>query len=161
MGTPFNANAVDTTVKEFTVAPEGVYQLIITNAEYGSNKKGNGTLVSMEFALVHDEHKGKVWEYYNILNPSEKAQQIGQGQFGRICKAIGMPNVDLDNLAPMIDKVFHADLKHEESEYEGKVKTKLRIKKAIIPGEGDEAVETEHPATEAPPIPAGTDGIPF
>lgn len=113
---------------EFTLAPEGTYQLIITKAEYGDNKAGTGKLVRAEYEIVHDEHKGKVWGYYNIINPNEQAARIGRNELRRIGDAVGV-KIDTDNLTPLIDKVFTADLKHKTSTYNGETRTNLEIKK--------------------------------
>lgn len=85
---------------DFEVMPEGEYVLKATDAELKDTKKGDGNYLSVTFEVVKGQHTGrKVWQNFNLNNPSEKAQSIGREQVAGWARAVGKPNAkDSDDL---------------------------------------------------------------
>ena len=84
-----------------TPLPEGKYNVEILDSDYRDTKSGNGSYVMVEFSVLDPEFAGrKVWANYNIVHTNEKAQEIGQQQFAKLClAALGKPGcTDTDEL---------------------------------------------------------------
>lgn len=85
----FDPNSVDTT-DQYELLPAGVYQAQITESEIVDTKSGAGKILKLTWELGPGGFEGrKVWQNINFLNPSPKAQEIGQIELARILKAIG------------------------------------------------------------------------
>ena len=98
---------------EFTVMPKGEYRLRATEAEAKDTKKGDGQYLAVTFEVHSGEFKGrKIWQNFNINNPSDKAQAIGREQVAGWARAAGKPNArDSDDL---IDRPFNCVLDIEK-----------------------------------------------
>jgi hypothetical protein len=94
---------------DFQIMAEGEYTLKATDAELKETKKGDGAYLAVTFEVTKGEHTGrKVWQNFNIHNPSEKAQQIGREQVAAWGRAAGKPNAqDSDEL---MERNFQAKL---------------------------------------------------
>lgn len=85
---------------EFEIMPKGEYTLKATEAELKKTSKGDGQYLAVTFEVVKGEYAGrKVWQNFNIHNPSEKAEKIGREQVAGWARACGKPNArDSDDL---------------------------------------------------------------
>jgi hypothetical protein len=84
-----------------TPLPEGKYIVEILDSDYRDTKTGNGSYVMVEFGVLDPQFTGrKLWANYNIVHSNEKAQEIGQQQFAKLClAALGKPScTDTDEL---------------------------------------------------------------
>lgn len=77
-----------------TPLPLSDYYAEIEKAEIKKTKAGTGTLCEVTFSILGDVHtkahqKRKIWARFNLQNPSEKCQQIGQSQFHGLRLAVG------------------------------------------------------------------------
>ena len=76
------------------VFPPGKYVLEITDTDLKPTKAGDGEYLSVEFTVDEGPHKGrKVWENFNLSNPSAEAERIAKSQFAALCLAVGRPRV--------------------------------------------------------------------
>lgn len=89
---------------EFGPVPKGEYELEVISAEEREidSDNGTGTRVAVQFAVRGDSYDNRrIWESFNVLYKSKKdtaearkkakkAQQIGRGQFGALCVALGI-----------------------------------------------------------------------
>ena len=79
----------------FEPIPAGRYQAMILGVELEQtkNKKEGkalkGEYLKVSFAVLNDKYANrKVSGIYNIANDKQQAENIGKGQFGRLCKAV-------------------------------------------------------------------------
>jgi len=86
--------------------PAGDYVLKCLEAEEKQTRSG-GTMIKAKFEVVGGDYDGKwIWENYNIVNASEKAQNIGRQQLVSWATACGKP--DADDTDKLIDRKFTA-----------------------------------------------------
>jgi len=98
----------------FTVVPDGKYQVVIVGDKLKDTKAGTGKLLELKVQIIDGEHRGgTITDRLNILNKSDTAQKIGQGQLKRICNLCGVdyPPSSTDGL---IGKPMMATVKTEE-----------------------------------------------
>ena len=86
----------------FDVLPAGQYSVQCEKAELQSTKLGDGQYIKCELTVVgHEKFNGrKIWQNFNISNPSEKAQQIGLGQLKSFCLSSGVAEANLGKNMP-------------------------------------------------------------
>lgn len=84
--------------------PDGDYTLKALEAEEKATSTG-GTMIKVKFEVVGGEHNGHwIWQNFNVVNKSEKAQQIGRQQIVAWATACGKPNAD--DTDKLLDKPF-------------------------------------------------------
>lgn len=83
----------------FDPVPEGEYEMMCEDAEEKSTSSG-GTMIKAKFRILSPEFKNRVvFNNFNIVNKSEKAQEIGRRQLSTWARAVGKPNAsDTDEL---------------------------------------------------------------
>ena len=77
---------------EYTLLPAGWYPVEITGVEIVENKNGSGARFVVEFTIIGDSYANrKVWNGagFNFIHTSQKCQNIGQRELGRLTKACG------------------------------------------------------------------------
>lgn len=90
LGIQFDSNQVDPD-PGFDLLPPADYRLHVVDSDVRSTKDGQGRYVWVEMDVLDGPFAGrKLWHNFNILNPSDKAQQIGQSQLSALCHAIGV-----------------------------------------------------------------------
>jgi hypothetical protein len=92
IGNFFNNGAFDPdsveTAKDFDVLPAGDYPVVVESAEVKPTKKGTGHYLGVQLVVVDGPAKGrKLFDNFNLQNPSEKAVQIGLEHLSSLCKA--------------------------------------------------------------------------
>jgi len=98
----------------FTVVPEGKYQVVIVGDNLKDTKAGTGKILELKVQIVDGEHRGAtVVDRLNIINQSDVAQKIGQGQLKRICNLCGVSYPPSDTTG-LIGKPMQATVKTEE-----------------------------------------------
>lgn len=76
--------------RDFGIIPQGRYLAMITHSEERTTQSG-GTMLVFEHTLIDGEHANrKVWANCNVVNASEKAEQIGREQVKAIAAAVGV-----------------------------------------------------------------------
>jgi hypothetical protein len=140
----FETSEFEGNSNNFEIMPEGEYTLKATEADLKETKKGDGAYLAVTFEVVKGAHAGrKVWQNFNIHNPSEKAQQIGREQVAGWGKAAGKPNAqDSDEL---LERNFQAKLGIEKGT--GGYSDKNLIKAFLTPS----AASSAEPAAAAAP----------
>jgi len=104
----FNANDVEPNAP-FEPLPAGKYLATIVASEMKATKKGDGSYLQLEFAVLEGDCKGrKVWDRLCINHPNELTQRIARGSLSAICRAVGVmqprDSVELHNL-PLVATV--------------------------------------------------------
>jgi hypothetical protein len=99
LGMFFDPNAVEPN-EGFDLLPPADYRVQITDSDVRATKDGLGRFVWVEMEVLDGEHANrKLWHNFNIVNSSDKAQQIGLGQLSALCHAIGVTGMeDTDDL---------------------------------------------------------------
>ena len=86
----FDANNVAPS-EGFTPIPAGDYPVIITESDLKKTKAGTGKYLSLKLQILSGQYQNRIlFDNLNIQNPSEAAQQIGQGTLSAICRAVGV-----------------------------------------------------------------------
>ena len=86
----FDANNVQP-AEGFSAIPAGDYPVIITESELKTTKAGTGKYLKLKLQILSGQFQNRVlFDNLNIQNPSEVAQQIGQGTLSAICRAVGV-----------------------------------------------------------------------
>ena len=102
---------------DFVVLPPGKYQAVIIGDELRDTKAGNGKMLVITLQI---QDRGEffhieIMDRLNIINPSEKAQSIGQGTLKKICNLTNCPFPPADT-RKMYGKPLTITVKIEEFE---------------------------------------------
>ena len=98
----------------FTVVPEGKYQVVIVGDKLTDTKAGTGKILELKVQIIEGEHRGvTVTDRLNIVNKSDIAQKIAQGQLKRICNLCNVPYPP-SSTDGLIGKPMLATVKTEE-----------------------------------------------
>lgn len=83
----------------YEVIPEGEYELMCEEAEEVTTKSG-GTMIKAKFRVLGPTHAERVvFNNFNVVNKSDKAQEIARRQLATWARAVGRPNAtDTDEL---------------------------------------------------------------
>lgn len=82
---------------DFEPLPPGKYRAHIINSEVKTTAKG-GLMLKCEWLIMDSGYEGrKVWNQFNIVNDSEKAQVIGRGQLSSLARACGKVGIPEDS----------------------------------------------------------------
>ena len=106
LGGEFDSSTITNT---FTPAPAGDYELMVVESEMKPTKAGDGKYLMCKITILAGPEKGRsILKNFNWVNKSEKAVQIGKGEFSDLCKAVNVPkprdSQQIHNL-PFIGKV--------------------------------------------------------
>ena len=103
----FDSSEVDVNERapgNYALLEPGEYTLKALEAEEKATSTG-GTMIKVKFEVVKGEHTGRwVWQNFNIVNKSDKAQKIGRQQLVAWATAVGKP--DADDTDKLLDKPF-------------------------------------------------------
>jgi hypothetical protein len=112
-GLGFNANDVEPN-EGFDLLPDGEYDAIIVASEIKKTTAGTGSYLSLELQVLNGKYQNrKIWDNLNILNPSEKAQQIARGTLSAICRAVNV--LTPKDTAELHNKPLRISVKIEKS----------------------------------------------
>lgn len=126
---------------DFEIIPEGTeVKLKAEEAEEKETSSG-GEMIAATFVIVEGEHKGrKIWQNFNTVNKSEKAQNFGRRMIAGWARAAGKPNAK--NTDELLERPFWAKLGVEKGT--GQYKDKNTIASFLMPdGEASSATKSE------------------
>lgn len=152
----FDSNTVADTDYEPIAA--GSYPLLICKAEMKPTRKGDGRYCNVELQIASGSNKGrKIFDMFNLENPSEKAANIGRAMFKKLVCAAGVPVIQTeDHLATLVDRVVVGEVVIETGS-DGEKRNKVKRYFAYTSG-------SSMPAYSAPMSPPENDplsNIPF
>ena len=140
----YNLKEVDV-MGDFTPAPAGFYNLLITDCKKETTKAENGEMMVFEFQIVDGKYKGKkLWDYINIANPSKVCVvEIGMSAIKTIRKFTGLNEntFDCENAQEYVGKVVGAKLVIDT--YNGNDNNKVKIYSKSIPVDSASDVREE------------------
>jgi len=110
--------ALDPTVSEstggFTVIPAGKYKACLVSDDLKDNSAQTGKLLEVKIQILEGQFTGHILtDRINIINPSAKAQAIGQGTLKRICNLCNVPYPPQDT-AGLMGKPLGVDVRVEK-----------------------------------------------
>lgn len=84
---------------------EGTFKACVTSRELVPNSAGTGKILKTIHTISEGEkHAGRViFTNFNVLNQSEKAQQIGRGQLSALAQACKLPPGIPDDSSKLLD----------------------------------------------------------
>ena len=137
-----NFNAAAFQSPSFDALPPGVYEAVIAASEMRPTKAGNGVGINLTFEIISEgAGKGrKLWTWINYQNPNLVAQQIGQEELAKICKAVGVSNLtateQLHNIPLMITVALDKNdtTKNVVKSYKAKGATGAHVASAVDDG---------------------------
>jgi hypothetical protein len=96
----FDPNEYKDQVNNFNPIPRGEYRLKAIEAEEFDTKAGDGSYIRAVFEVIDGQFaRRKIFQNFNVNNPSEEAQKIGRGQIFAWRYACNRPDVmDTDQL---------------------------------------------------------------
>lgn len=165
---PFDPTQHDTEQRgEYENLPDGDYRLEVEMADVkidgGDDPRTRKVGVKVTYKVLEPEDykDRKVFDYFNLENPSSDAQRIGQAQFAALCRSMSIdkPVGDTDELMfiAFTAKIgMGKDSKSKKSDGSPEYPARNEIKKFYFPDEGNV------PAPNAKPRPprAGNDNRP-
>jgi hypothetical protein len=78
----------------FSAVPKGKYPVYISKSEFKPTSNGSGKLLELHHTINGGSNHGQdIMISINWENPSQKAVEIGHGQFSAICHAVGVLHV--------------------------------------------------------------------
>ena len=93
LGQTFNTNELPENQGSFDPIPDGWYNATIESCELKDTSTG-GKLLNFGYSITGPSFQGrKVFDNINIINKSQKAEEIGRSQMGDIMRAVGLPSV--------------------------------------------------------------------
>jgi len=139
----FDTDAVEPE-NDYIPIPEGNYDALIQGAEVKPTRDGTGKRLAIRFRITGPSHVGGViFAGLNVVNRSEKAQEIGRRQLAELLRAVGLPGER--DMAKLID-------------------TECRIAVVIRPANGDYPASNDvkrfSPSQTRADAPAGQPGKP-
>lgn len=157
LGQKFDATAHDTEQRDYEELPNGVYELEVEASDVAPTKDGRGTILKTTMTVLRPEEcaKRKIFNNYNLENPSAQAQEIGRKQFAALCRAIGVSEVE--DSEELHFKAFTAKIGLGKPSKDGQYPARAEIKRYYFPDEGN----VPEPAIDAAqPKPAANDNRP-
>ena len=118
-GQGFNTDR-DDAATGFAPMPPGWYPAEIEKAELKTNKNQTGRYLQLEMTVVGEKYANrKLWAMITLVNPNEKAVEIGQRELAALGQAAGLPVItDSDEL---LGKTVQVKIKVDQDEgYEPK-----------------------------------------
>jgi hypothetical protein len=77
---------------DFEPLPEGVYKIALISHEQKATKANDGLIIALRFDVTEGKYAGRVlWVNANIVNKSEKAQEISRRLMASLFNAWGCP----------------------------------------------------------------------
>lgn len=101
----FDSSKTEPTSMDFSPLPPGKYLAHVSASEVVETSKG-GEMLKLTIVIDDELFKNRqVWTNLNIVNDSEKAQQIALGMLSALCRAIGKVGIVSDS-SQLHDKKF-------------------------------------------------------
>jgi hypothetical protein len=92
---PFKAAPIESFDQPFEPLPEGAYRCEIVKSDVMPTKDGHGRYVSLQFRIKDGEYKGRrIFQRLNILNRSQKCQEIGKKHLSLLLHSIEHESFD-------------------------------------------------------------------
>lgn len=93
----FNSAEIEPNNMNYDPLPAGKYLARVTESEVVTTSKG-GEMLKLTFTVDEKGYESRrVWTNLNIVNDSEKAQQIALGMLSALCRAVGKVGVVSDS----------------------------------------------------------------
>jgi len=137
LGQRFDASAIDTESRDYEELPNGIYQFETTVAEIKPTKDGNGTVLKItDTVLAPEAYRGRLLSSnINIENQNAQAQEIGQRDLAKRCRAMGLTGIDDTDELRLI--AFTAKIGLGKPSKDGQYPARPEIKEFYYPDQGN------------------------
>lgn len=109
----------------FETVPEDWYPIVFLDAKVGPTNNGTGQKLDLKVQIFEGKYKGLILpnpHILNLLNKSEVAQKIGQGELRSICEILGAtypPNntdflIGKPLMAKIVEEIFISNTTSKE-----------------------------------------------
>lgn len=101
---------------------EGWQDVVVQSAEIRCNSKGTGDVLKLVYRIESGADEGRnLYHYFNISNPSEKAEEIARKELGSVIAAARLNEVRYE--ADLLDARLQVLVTHEQ--YQGKIQCRI------------------------------------
>lgn len=125
----FEPSKVEKVESNFDALPKGWYRVLVASSDGKPTKAGTGRYISMGYDVIDGQYKGrKVWQIFNIQNPSEMAQKIGRSDLKRMLEALSQtqPIQREDDLHRLVrDRVLLVKLGQQKDKQSGEMRNNV------------------------------------
>ncbi len=151
----FDATQHDTEQTSYEDLPLGVYRFEMTASDIQPNSKGTGTVLKTTLSVIEPaEYEGrKFFANYNIQNNNPKAEEIGQRDFAKLCRATGVQSVEdseeLHGISFLAKLKMGKDSKEKNADGTPTYPARVEIGRYFYPDEGDlptPAIDDDQPS---------------
>jgi len=108
----FNTSSVnfsEPAPRNFEPLPKGEYEAMVMDSIIKSTKAGDGQFIELTIQIISGDHSGRrIWERLNISNPNKQAEEIAKESLGKLCLAVGVP--DMEDTEQLHDIPFMLEL---------------------------------------------------
>ena len=132
-------------MKDFSLLPEGDYEVMITESEMKETKKGDGQFLTLTMQVNEPgELAGRfIWVNLNLDNPNEVSVKISRAELAAICRAVDV--IQPDDSEDLHNIPFVVTLKHKMSKFKGELEA--IVKKYAPAGIAQAAAPAKKPMT--------------
>src|SRR3972149_2845643 len=75
-------------MRQYEPLAPGIYEAVLVDCEIRDNKAGTGIYLNCQFELCDEKYRGRrVFEMFNLENPSQQAVLIAQHKLASFCMA--------------------------------------------------------------------------
>jgi len=103
------------------VKPDGWYRVMVTEAPVKDNAAGTGSVVHAKLTHLDPQYQGQYeMDFFNVVHPKEKVQEIGIAQLKSLAIAANHPEPDaMSDTSDLLNRPCMVRLwsKHEGGEY--------------------------------------------
>lgn len=112
----YNTNEYERSAPKGTALPPGLYTMTVVRVQQKQTKDGSGVYEEVEFDIQTPTEFGnrKFWDRFNVINKSQKAQQIGREGICDLAKAAGI-NGALNDDQELLGKTVQGRILVKES----------------------------------------------
>lgn len=90
LGGTFDPSQTPPAKNDFDPIPAGEYLLQVVESEMKQTKAGTGQYLNIQFEVITGPYENRrIFQMFNVQNPSAEAQEIGQRQLADLCLATG------------------------------------------------------------------------
>ena len=139
LGSRFDAKSVDTTQRDFENLPPGDYVLEVEKSEVTATKDGNGEILKLVYNVIEPGvfKERKIFGNINLINANVQAQEIGKQELARLCRAVGLGEIDDSEELHFKSFTAKVGLSKPRTGKDGKTyEPRNEIKKFYFPDEG-------------------------
>lgn len=113
-----NLDLTDVKEQSFGLLPDGIYTIMVDEAEVKQTKSGDGEYINCKFKVIAGEYEGRfLFKMFNIKNANPKAVEIGLGEIKSFMRCANCKDFNLKNAIDLIGLKCNATVKTRSDSY--------------------------------------------